>query len=531
MASKSVSSEDTLNSEPMVPPDSPGSSVSSRFQEEYEELLKYAVIVPSYENQKPKFTDTIESALNDMQSGEEGDEEEGGGGTIVDENEEIEEVTEEAQSTPISVTNDSLPKTHLGSTMGESLVMKLFPEKQVDEGTKETMAKEFTITFDPDLGRMEDVLDKWTNELKRNVLGEFSQSKIHMLEQHRQALIKEQERNACENTRLQDEVENLKELLHTYEKSIERKDQIISNLTQGLQKQKERHEKLRTFCEWKIKLNDQRREVFASALARQHHERKVTQKCWVAWHSVIENKWRQRVEKACQAKAEEVCLSLTNDYESKIKSLNEALEAAREEVGRLHGERDTYEETMKKAFMRGVCALNMEAMNMFHESADSSGSLKSSSNGPSIPPEDSGLPMTLPQEAVFTTEPPGAPLPRVINASRSSAPGQGIIMQSKPNAKPSRKTINAKVSARVDSGRKRDAVNPTTLAPPMTSVVVERHHAVTKQTIGHATAAKFPAQKHPSSNQVSVAQHKSNSHIAGQVPIATPNVQTVKVVE
>jgi hypothetical protein len=28
---------------------------------------------------------------------------------------------------------------------------------------------------------------------------------------------------------------------------------------------------------------------------------------------------------------------------------------------------------MKKAFMRGVCALNMEAMNMFHESADSSG--------------------------------------------------------------------------------------------------------------------------------------------------------------
>ena len=47
--------------------------------------------------------------------------------------------------------------------------------------------------------------------------------------------------------------------------------------------------------------------------------------------------------------------------------LNEALEAARTEVSRLHEERDRYEETMKKAFMRGVCALNMEAMNMFHE--------------------------------------------------------------------------------------------------------------------------------------------------------------------
>ena len=47
--------------------------------------------------------------------------------------------------------------------------------------------------------------------------------------------------------------------------------------------------------------------------------------------------------------------------------VNEALEAARAEVQRLHMERDRYEETMKKAFMRGVCALNMEAMNMFNE--------------------------------------------------------------------------------------------------------------------------------------------------------------------
>ena len=33
---------------------------------------------------------------------------------------------------------------------------------------------------------------------------------------------------------------------------------------------------------------------------------------------------------------------------------------------RLHIQREHYEEAMKKAFMRGVCALNMEAMSMFH---------------------------------------------------------------------------------------------------------------------------------------------------------------------
>jgi len=50
-----------------------------------------------------------------------------------------------------------------------------------------------------------------------------------------------------------------------------------------------------------------------------------------------------------------------------VLKLNEALESARQEVRRLHEERDHYEEAMKKAFMRGVCALNLEAMTMFQE--------------------------------------------------------------------------------------------------------------------------------------------------------------------
>lgn len=50
--------------------------------------------------------------------------------------------------------------------------------------------------------------------------------------------------------------------------------------------------------------------------------------------------------------------------------LQRELSAARSEVAKMHTERDCYEENMKKAFMRGVCALNMEAMSMFHEGKD-----------------------------------------------------------------------------------------------------------------------------------------------------------------
>ena len=45
--------------------------------------------------------------------------------------------------------------------------------------------------------------------------------------------------------------------------------------------------------------------------------------------------------------------------------VHHSLDESRQEVANLRAERELYEENMKKAFMRGVCALNMEAMTMF----------------------------------------------------------------------------------------------------------------------------------------------------------------------
>jgi len=57
-------------------------------------------------------------------------------------------------------------------------------------------------------------------------------------------------------------------------------------------------------------------------LAAQHYNNAIRRKCWKKWHMVIVEKWRRRVEKACQAKAQEICISLTSDYESKLQSVS-----------------------------------------------------------------------------------------------------------------------------------------------------------------------------------------------------------------
>lgn len=50
--------------------------------------------------------------------------------------------------------------------------------------------------------------------------------------------------------------------------------------------------------------------------------------------------------------------------------VTEELTQARQEVARMQKERERYEEMMKKAFMRGVCALNLEAMTIFNSNEE-----------------------------------------------------------------------------------------------------------------------------------------------------------------
>ncbi|XP_062579270.1 centrosomal protein POC5-like [Saccostrea cucullata] len=594
---------------PDLPPDSPGSSVSSRLMEEYEELLKHAVVVPNYDPKhipqtitevRETFHQVTRETLVQVHREEESEDDPDTTPVVV-------KITRESQlpdfgQSPINsqLSEQSDPETPRNEMSAEEEQQKVPPplfhskntsQSEHREGQRSfhsegqrsfhseghrsfqseghrsfpreqtTVETEYVSSIDPDVTNMENVLDHWTSDLKKNVLAEFSKAKIKIVERCKQTLLREQECSASERRNLQNEMERMKELLHTYETSIQRKDQVISNLTQALSKQKEKQDTMKTFSEWKIQHVDLKREKFAEKLAQRYHERRLQQKVWEAWHSVIENKWRTRVEKACQAKAQEICMQLTNDYEAKVADLTESLNAAREEICKLHKEREQYEETMKKAFMRGVCALNLEAMTVFNKddqkenrpSGDFSDNLESS-----LPEKDFSAPKTIPQEPIFTSHPGyEASAPKVITSQGSRSTTLSSMAQSKANMAATKssssqkgKIVPAKVTSKIDSHRpssgSRGGVKtprpassggsrPTDLgvngvAPPMSSVIVERHQPVTKETIGKATAVKYPSKK-----TSTLADHSqggvSHRKIAGQASTGPAHIQTVKVVD
>lgn len=57
---------------------------------------------------------------------------------------------------------------------------------------------------------------------------------------------------------------------------------------------------------------------YAIRMADKHFQTALMKKVWAAWRSVSEEKWKDKVARACQLKAEDVCVQLTNDFEAKI---------------------------------------------------------------------------------------------------------------------------------------------------------------------------------------------------------------------
>ncbi|CAI9624458.1 unnamed protein product, partial [Staurois parvus] len=382
-----MSSDEETTRSPDLPKDSDhGSSVSSDFQDEYDQLLRYAVVTPKFGSHfLREHQMTAEQTTSDRFSSPR---------ESVCEQAPERSHTSSTQELPqhserhIQLDNPATTADLLGSrSQQEQIVfqrspfasgLEAFSPVHSDEmslhgssSSSRSQMEQVRVTELPvsaeNMQQVEDLLDLWSGNLKTNVITELGKWKLTVIENHKLEMKQQSEKHAEHITHLSNQIDNIKGLLQTYETSIRRKDEVISNLTHALEKHKEKIELMRAFTHWRLQQIEARQEDYACSLADRHYRKVLLKNSWRTWHSAIEVNWKDKVEQACRARAEEVCIQLSIDYEAKVAQLNGAIEDAKAEVQRLLEERDHFEGTMKKAFMRGVCALNMEAMSMFQE--------------------------------------------------------------------------------------------------------------------------------------------------------------------
>uniref|UniRef100_A0A8C8YXD2 Centrosomal protein POC5 n=1 Tax=Prolemur simus TaxID=1328070 RepID=A0A8C8YXD2_PROSS len=344
----------------------------------------------------------------------------------------------------------------------------------------EIIVSDFLVS-DENLQKMENVLDLWSSGLKTNIISELSKWKLNFIDWHRMEMKKEKEKHAAHSKQLCNQINELKELQKAFEISIGRKDEVISSLSHAIGKQKEKTELMRTFFHWRIGHVKSRQDVYEGKLADQYFQRTLLKKVWKGWRSIVQKQWKDVVERACQARAEEVCVQISNDYETKVAMLTGALENAKAEIQRMQHEKEHFEDSMKKAFMRGVCALNLEAMTIFQNRNDTgidSINNKKEEYGPGVQGKEHPVHLdpSAPQIPVVVAS-PLLPSPPAV-ASATTIPSAASMTSAGAT---STSSVHVPVSLL-------GAGSAATAAPEE------------MQTIPQATAAKYPRTIHPESS-------------------------------
>uniref|UniRef100_A0A8C9JS51 Centrosomal protein POC5 n=1 Tax=Panthera tigris altaica TaxID=74533 RepID=A0A8C9JS51_PANTA len=517
-----MSSDEEKCSLPVMKNDSDrGSSVSSDLQEEYEELLRYAIVTPNIESRASQPCHSKGEVVPDVRIP-----------TVVD------DILHNQGSSP--VLSPRKPSHPVMDFFSSNLLGDSSSPASVSShaDAHEIVVSDFLIS-DENLQKMENVLDLWSSGLKTNIISELSKWRLNFIDWHRMEMKKEKEKHEAHLKQLCNQINSLKELQKAYEISIGRKDEVISSLSHAIGKQKERIELMRTFFHWRIGHVKSRQDVYEGKLADQYFQRTLLKKVWKGWRSIVQKQWKDVVERACQARAEEVCVQISNDYETKVAALSGALENAKAEIQRMQHEKEHFEDSMKKAFMRGVCALNLEAMTIFQNKGDTGTDFtnKKEEYGPGVqgkehsahldplappmpslivpppsPPAAPGGAATFPSAASITSagaaSASSAHLPITSTLGAGSAATAGpeemyvprIVTSAQQKAG---KTITARITGRCDFASKNRISSSLAImgvSPPMSSVVVEKHHPVTVQTIPQAAAAKYPRMIHPESS-------------------------------
>ncbi|XP_024588587.1 centrosomal protein POC5 isoform X3 [Neophocaena asiaeorientalis asiaeorientalis] len=523
-----------------------GSSVSSELQEEYEELLRYAIVTPNIESSASQPSHSKGEVVPDIRIP-----------TIIDDilqnpagNSPAVRETRMEVGKRCDLNISSHSKTDGSSPVSSPrksphLVMDFFSSNLLVDSSSprsnsspvdahEVVGTDFLIS-DENLQKMENVLDHWSSGLKTNIISELSKWRLNFIDWHRMEMKKEREKHAADIKQLCSQINSLKELQKTYEVSIGRKD-----------------------------------EVYESKLADQYFQRTLLKKVWRGWRAIVQKQWKEVVERACQARAEEVCVQISNDYEAKVAVLSGALENAKAEIQRMQHEKEHFEDSMKKAFMRGVCALNLEAMTIFQSRGDTGtdftnnkreeygpgvqGKEHSSHLDPSAPPLPSAVPPSPPAAALGATctaafpsaasitpagaastssvhlpvsAPHGAASTATASSTQEEMYGPRVVTSAQQKAG---RTITARITGKCDFASKNRISSSLAImgvSPPMSSVVVEKHHPVTVQTIPQATAAKYPRTIHSeSSTSASRSLGTRSSHTQ-----SLTSIQSIKVVD
>lgn len=154
--------------------------------------------------------------------------------------------------------------------------------------------------------RFEHVIDTWSVKLKRDLLAQLAHLRGDMLSHSRDMVDGERVAHSREIRRLRQELHQLTELVRTYEHSLQSKDHSIAELRAELEQRQLHAQQHEQDLQVRAQELADRHTHISAVLADKYRHTVLMRKTFRALHTAVESKWRQRVQRACQTRAEQV---------------------------------------------------------------------------------------------------------------------------------------------------------------------------------------------------------------------------------
>ncbi|KAJ3170287.1 Centrosomal protein poc5 [Geranomyces variabilis] len=208
-------------------------------------------------------------------------------------------------------------------------------------------------------------VDKWTGLMRRAIFGDFLEAQGNMQRRQSKAI-------ADANEDVKDEIRQLRDQLdattaenkHCAQRAV-KAERLMGRMLVYLARKRIASTLGLFFARWRLKHADTHRARLSTRIASTHHTRHLTRRILHAWKELAGTSWRKTVERRVKMEAEKAMEALAADYDKRIEQLDDKLADAHLQLNESERARAAQAEELKKAFMRGVCALNMEAMSMF----------------------------------------------------------------------------------------------------------------------------------------------------------------------
>jgi len=210
------------------------------------------------------------------------------------------------------------------------------------------------------------VIENIMPQLKAKLKEEFERDRIDMENEHERRLKELHEIHQSEQFELYEKNVALYEKIALLERRIKSMNQSTGRLQARMEAQSEKTIKLRALTQWRQATREKIEEKKLSKLSSMMYKRLLMRRYFNQWASAVKSKWKSKVEKVCKERATEICLKLKDELTSEINRLKCEVDNRDTIIGEMENKQQRYEEGLSKALMRGVCALNMEAMSVLN---------------------------------------------------------------------------------------------------------------------------------------------------------------------